>query len=80
MIKKGLLIVIFLSAPTILLAGYLVYFARNYVQSTWGIAIHPVIYLAILVAAVVGAMWATAGRFIKELMADAKRRKEQRQG
>lgn len=77
MIKKGLLIFIFLSAPAIWLAGYAVYWAKNYFQETWGITIHPLVYSTILIIAVVVAIWATAGKFIKELNTEAERRKKQ---
>ncbi len=51
----------FISAPAIILAGYLIYVLRNWLALSFNIVIPDSIYLILLFIASISAMWLTAG-------------------
>lgn len=77
MIKKALMIVLFLTIPAMAFVAYAVYWTRNFVQATWGVEIGPLVYNAILYAGFALAIWITAGRFIKKLRAQGEKKERQ---
>jgi len=77
MIKKAILIGVFLTIPAMALMAYAVYWARNYIQTTWGVEIGPILYNAMLAVAFALAIWLTAGKFLRQLAAEAGRKQKQ---
>jgi hypothetical protein len=73
MIKKALVIAVFLTIPATALTVYAIYWLRNYVRAMWGIEIGPVAYYAILSIGAALALWITAGRFLKEVSAEVEK-------
>lgn len=78
MIKRALMTAIFFTIPAMALIAYALYWARNYVRTTWGVEIGAVTYNAILSVGFALAIWVTAGRFLRKLKAekDDKQRKQ----
>lgn len=72
-IKRVLAVTFLAAAPAMLVAGYIVWTARTFLE-----AIHPLFYELVLLLAMLGALWLTAGRLLKELREHAKWRREQR--
>ena len=64
--------IIFISAPAILLSGYLVYLLRGWLSSSNIYNISESVYLAILMLVMWGAMWLSTGKLIKDLINESK--------
>lgn len=64
--------VLFVSAPMILLSGYLVYLLRNWLASSNVYNISEPVYLGVLMLVMWGAMWLTTGQLLKDLKKESK--------
>jgi hypothetical protein len=72
-IRRVLAVTLLAALPGILFAAYLVWTFRAFLEG-----IHPLFYGLVLLLAIFGALWLTAGRLLKELREHAKWREEQR--
>jgi hypothetical protein len=71
---KRVLGVVLVTVPAMLIAGYVVWTARGFLES-----IHPIFYELVLLVAMAGAVSLTAGGLLKELREHARWRQEQRE-
>jgi hypothetical protein len=72
-IKRVLAVTLLAALPAMFIAAYLVWTARAFLEG-----IHPLFYGLVLLLAMLGALWLTAGRLLKELREHAEWRREQR--
>jgi hypothetical protein len=73
-LRRTILWILLVSAPAVLLSGFLVYQLNIFLASKWDIHVHPFLYQMTLLAVMGGAFWLSSGKLISELKASAEKR------
>jgi hypothetical protein len=66
---------VFVTAPSILVPGYLVYRGRDYVERLWNVDIPQFAYIFALLVCMLGGYWLSTGSIVRELQAEARRKR-----
>ena len=72
-VKKSIAHIVFISCPSILLAGYGVYVTRDWLSSSKGIEVSDTVYWIILFIVMWVAMWVTSHKILKAVFGQEKR-------
>jgi K+-sensing histidine kinase KdpD len=75
--RKVILVCLFISVPAILVSGYAVYSFRIFVEAKFDIKIPEFAYLTTLLVVMWAAMWLTAGKLINEIRRPQKSDKDE---